>query len=148
MPSRFDWHSQINSVENEFRANRIALEFLLPRLNSEPKELREGLSPRIFQHVINNLERTFFIRIFAEFEGCLRSYYSSYKKTEPMVSQLIDSIGSKSKMPHSRIAAVHLIRESRNQIIHIPLGFASAVVNLESARSGLQRYVAFLPEIW
>jgi len=148
MPSRFDWHSQIKSIENELRASKIALEFLLPRLDSEPIELREGLRPRIFQFTRINLERTYFVRIFSEFEGCLRSYFSSYKSTEPVMRQLIDSIASNRKIPPSRTAAIHAVRESRNQIIHTPFASESTAANFVSAHSDIQRFVALLPDNW
>ncbi len=93
-----------------------------------------------------NLEATYLIRLFAEFEALLRDAYPSIRPgtTVPARSAaLIDQIGARLRIPTAVRADVHLVRSYRNGLAHGRQG--ARPVSFSDALSSLNRYLAWLP---
>ena len=81
---RFEWQSRIKTVEKEFRAVRLAAERLLAAAKRDPTILKKnGIEPASCIGALKNLEGTYLIRLFAEFESGLRDFWKSLKQTHP-----------------------------------------------------------------
>lgn len=97
----------------------------------------------------DSLEATYIVRLFAEFEAGLRSYWSIVRPTSPPVSALIDAVAARAL---SRIIAdpsgdVHEVREYRNSLVHEGDDAVKAV-SLEESHRRLKLYLSRLPWDW
>ena len=100
--------------------------------------------------VQENLELTYLIRMFAEFESGLLDYWKNGlgKRSRPGASALIDSLSSRHKVfPQVRTDA-HSVRRYRNRLVHEEDAEDTASVNLADARNHLCRFFSHLPEDW
>jgi hypothetical protein len=99
MPStRFDWHERIRAVENEYRSVRVALDRLILAEATEQGLLPARTTPASLGVASANLEGTYLVRLFAEFESALRSYDRSRRGDPTLMSHastLIDTIGGR-----------------------------------------------------
>jgi hypothetical protein len=69
MPQRrFDWHERIKAVEREYWSTRIAIDRLSAQVALDPGVLGIGPRPRDLEATDENLEGTYPVRMFAEFE--------------------------------------------------------------------------------
>jgi hypothetical protein len=74
MPSlRFDWHERVRAVENEYKSVRIAVDRLKDAVALDPTVLKANPTPANLSVADRNLEGTYLVRLFAEFESALRS---------------------------------------------------------------------------
>jgi hypothetical protein len=100
----------------------------------------------------DNLESTYVIRLFAEFESTLRNCwkFAKKKKSQPATKQLIDSFASHQSIPDEWCDNAHAVREFRNAIVHehhekheygVPMA-------LHIARRHLCQFVSRLPLDW
>jgi hypothetical protein len=72
---RFDWHERIKAVEREYLATRRAVDRLSADVARDAGILGEGPSPRDLRSAEENLEGTYLIRMSAEFETGVRSFW-------------------------------------------------------------------------
>jgi len=80
MPQRrFDWHERIKAVEREYWSTRIAVDRLSAQVTHDPGILGSGPRPRDLESADENLEGTYLIRMFAEFETGVRSYWRTIR---------------------------------------------------------------------
>ena len=94
------------------------------------------------------LEATYFIRLFAEFESALRSYWTgAVRPTRPITENLVNRIASRRRVGDDVVLGVHSARKYRNSLVHerdelvprVPIG---------EARRSLILFLARLPESW
>lgn len=72
------------SLEDEFRAAEFALAEALARAEVDPTPaVLQGLSPSDLHRARAGLEATYTIRLFAEFEGAVRSYWRRCAEQSP-----------------------------------------------------------------
>lgn len=65
--------ARIQAIEQEYRVIALAIEILRHQLDADPSVLTaRGLGRRSFEQSVSNLEATYVIRPFAEFESGLR----------------------------------------------------------------------------
>ena len=114
---RIEW---IAAVEKEYRAAKSAADLLATTLKDDPNygethgwEARYGVAFRA------NLESTYIVRLYAEFEAGLRDYWANHlnRTTHPPMVQLLPSVADQ------RISMDHLddadaVREYRNFLVH------------------------------
>ena len=91
--SRFDWQERIKAVERECWATRIAVDRLTAHVSNEPGVLGKLPKPRDLQSASENLGGTYVIRMFDEFETCLRSFWSVVKRTHPQLEPITRRAG-------------------------------------------------------
>ncbi len=145
--SRFDWQERIKSVERECWATRIAVDRLTVDVSKEPEVLGKGPRPRDLQSASENLDGTYVMRMFAEFETCIRSFWSVIKRTHPQTKILLDSIGARCRIPQDTIVDAQNVREYRNTLVHNRDGTID-IVSVGRSRHSLSNYISFLPDGW
>jgi len=72
---RFDWHERIKAVEREYSSAQSAIIKLSAADARDPSVLGDDLRPRYLRSAGENLEGTYLIRMFAEFETGVRSFW-------------------------------------------------------------------------
>lgn len=141
-----EWLQRIKSVELEQRLVRHAVDLLLMNARADPTVLRP-YEHRDIVAASEGLEATYFIRLFAEFETGLRSYWSSIRPTDPPSAALLDGVAARRRVPDDLRAGAHSVREYRNQLVH-DRDEETHAFTVAEARSMLCRFFARLPEFW
>lgn len=139
----------LNRVVAEHDAARRSVAFLL----SHAQRDRSVLKPRDpsmadLRRCLQNLERTYLVRLFALFEESLREIWrrSFGKRTMPRTEHLLNGCAARTGMrPESLLLQTHEVRQFRNHVVH---GTAAAVVALADAKSRLCRFFSWMPEQW
>ncbi len=73
------------------------------------------LRPADFRRFQLNLEATYLIRLFAEFESALRDAWKSVgRDTQSRTFDLLDALASRSRVPEDVRREAHRVREYRN----------------------------------
>src|SRR3954468_24078035 len=97
---RFDWHERIKAVEREYWSARIAVDRLVDAAAHDPGVLGAGPKPRDLKAVDENLEGTYLVRMFAEFETGVRSYWRTLRpNARTPVETLLDRVGDRCEIP-------------------------------------------------
>jgi hypothetical protein len=141
----FNW---IKDAEAEFKAARIAVAALGVQLSSNPSALRQdGLSSSNIADCSANLEATYIVRIFAEFEAALRTYWRQVRgpsyRPRIYVSVLINGVAGRLNASTTWLNNVHKVRECRNKLVHEqPVG---PTLTLAECRSNLCTFLSLLP---
>jgi hypothetical protein len=146
-PKRFIWLERIKQVEREYSAISVTTIRLLEAAKQDANLIRRGLRLRDLEHAVLNLSGTFVIRLFAEFETGLRTYWLAARATSPATRDLLEGVAARRGIPIDDLADVHAVREYRNVLVHereediepIPLSLA---------RSRLCKFLARLPDEW
>jgi len=110
--------SQVKGVEREYRAVRLATDQLLEIASFDPTQLVQNIDVRDVRNASERLEATYVIRLFAEFETALRTYWEVSRDTHPPARDLIESIGRVRNTPSDWLAATHAVREYRRDIVN------------------------------
>lgn len=150
MPSnKFEWLNRVKAVEREHAAVRYATDFLLNAVHDDPTILDRILRVRDVEESIEHLEGTYVIRLFAEFETSLRTYWVVSRGTEPpsRTRDLLDGIGAKRRVPHDTIQNAHAVREFRNTLVH-ERDDVDDPLSIAEARRYLCIFLNFLPLEW
>ncbi len=99
------------------------------------------------QRAERNLETTYIIRLFAEFEGILRLVLLTHDPRRRVSREAYNRINHAARLfsiPDSVRDAVHDAREYRNSVVH-PGGVRTASLTMPQARSVLNRFLKPLP---
>ncbi len=136
---------RIKGVEREFLTARVAIDRLIATVRIEPAVL-EPNQGRDLQHADERLEHTYLIRLFAEFEPTLRSFFEARRTSVPKTRDLIDSISAMRNIPLELTVSVHAVREFRNSLVHEQDDVDPVTIAL--ARGRLCRYLSRLPPRW
>jgi len=140
--------NRVRGAEDEFRVARIAVAALKHQLSRNPSALRQdGLSPASVADCLGNLEATYIVRLFAEFEAGLRTYWSQVRgrsyRPRIHVRDLIDKVAGRHNAPSTWLDYAHQVRECRNKIVHEqPVG---PTLTLTACRSYLCTFLSLLP---
>jgi hypothetical protein len=145
---RFDWHERIKAIEREYWAARIAVDQLSDTAARDPGVLGGGAKPRDLEAADENLEGTYLIRMFAEFETGVRSYWRTIRpNARTPVETMLDRVGDRCEIPVDVIRGAQAVREYRNKLVHDRDQEVEAVT-IGDARSHLATYFARLPLEW
>jgi len=150
MPLRQDeWQRRIKSVDREYAASRLAIDRLLVDAADDPNIIKEQLQVREIKTASDELEATYIVRLFSEFETSLRAYWRSVRHTRPprQARNLVDGVAVRARVPYEFVANAHSVREYRNLIVHEEAEAADPVTILV-ARRYLCRFLARLPHEW
>lgn len=147
--SNFEWIRRVRAVEREYNAVRFAMNRLLNALKQDPGSLSGDLRMRDLYVAEAHLEGTYIIRLFAEFETCLRKFWevASQKTTQPRMRDLIDGIRARRQIPFDQIHDAQSVREFRNGLVHEREQEGEAL-SIGESRSRLCHYLSFLPVEW
>lgn len=141
---------RIAQVEKEFLVAASALRLLEERLRANPGwGDASGWQPSDATRFSENLEATYIIRLFSEFESGLRDYWKNglKKTTRPQTEVLLNRIATISSIAQDWLDAVHEIREARNDLVHEHEGEIS-LISIGDVKHGLCRYFSHLREDW
>ena len=94
-----------------------------------------------------NLEGTYVIRLFAEFETGARQYWAANWDTDPKTVDLLNGLAARCEIPDTQRDNAHLVREYRNALVH-EREEKPEVVPIAVARSYLCHFFSFLPPRW
>ena len=145
---RDDWLSRIKSVEKEFHSMRLAANRLLGDVARDPTILTtSNVQPASCRHAADNLEGTYLIRLFAEFESGLRDFWVSIRHTHPQTQVLLASVGSRRQIQDQTRQNADRVRDYRNHLVH-ELHEPAAPVSIMDARGFLCTYFSRLPPNW
>lgn len=150
MPTdRVRWLKQIGAVEVEFSAMRLAIDRLSADAVRDVTILGTGLTPREVTGASERLEGTYIIRLFAEFETGLRSFWSSTRRASPpgRTRDLLDGVAATRQVPHRPLANAHAVREYRNGLVHLRDEPATPIA-IAQARGHLRTFLSYLPPAW
>jgi hypothetical protein len=143
---------KLADVRDGYETARQALSIALRAVQS-PSPVQLGNAPQgITRHNIRqcaaNLEITYLVRLFAEFEAILRDYFVSgwKRRTRPQMERLMDSIGTHCNVIANDLRDAHEVRNYRNDVIHNHLRHPN--LNFAECRSRLGRFVRWLPRRW
>ena len=142
----------LDRVTEELEAARFAIVQTMRAVEADAVWTRLAEHARVDRGGLDrcriNLEATFLLRLFAEFEGVLRHYWQHglRRRTEPNVSVLIARVASARGMPASHRRGADQVREYRNDLVHeqrlgVQLTFARC-------RSHIGRFLSWLPAEW
>ena len=121
MPSKkFEWLERVKAVEREYVATRLALRRLSDIVHQDATALEGNLQVRDLQNACDRLEGTYLVRLFAEFETCLRTFWLTIKKSNPRTRDLLNSVTGKknTRIPYDHIKHAHDVRKYRNNLVH------------------------------
>jgi hypothetical protein len=150
MPSKaIEWSSRLKSVEREYLAAYLAATRLEKQCQSEPHLLRDqGLKREDVRMLMNKLEGTYHLRLFAEFEQALRYYLRACKIRVPRNAEpLIDRVRTRAKITHEITSKVHAVRDYRNTMIHDE-SLGANPVTMRNATSSLATFLYCLKDEW
>jgi len=140
--------SQLARVEEEYRAARLAVEYLeadWSRLHSLP--LLANLSLAQVKRSSAGLETTYIIRLFSVFEAILRDYLPRRFPTHPdrrTVYELINKAASVHRVSLPVRDGVQAVRKFRNQAVHESRTEFNTL-SFRIARASLNTFLSWLP---
>src|SRR5579862_5590183 len=114
----------LRRLRDEFEAGTFAITRVLDDWNSNSDLFvaahARGVTDEELRRCARNLELTFVLRLFAEFEAILRDYWRRglNRPTRPDMEPVIESIARRRRMAPIDLANAHEVREYRNDIIH------------------------------
>lgn len=149
MPSkRHEWLTRIKAVEREYKSIHYATVFLRDAVADNPSSLKGELRVRDLDEASRNLEGTYIIRLFSEFETCLRAFWMvAYGQPPTRTRDLLDGVGARRIIPFDQINNAHRVREFRNSLVHARNANVEPIP-IDRARSILCHYSARLPIDW
>jgi hypothetical protein len=140
---------RIRRVEREYQIAAIAIGGLGRQFRADPSALAgDELRHRDFLACRDNVEATYLIRLFAEFEAGLRQMWRTLvRPTSPPAQILLDSVAARFFIPATWLAQVHEVRLYRNSLVH-EADEEIEKISLVDARSHVCRYFSRLPTTW
>lgn len=142
---------RIRAVENEYRAAADGVRLLMDQLRADPNwGEKHGWRARDGNQLSENLESTYLIRLYAEFEAGLRDVWAHYfaRTTHPTVRDLLIAIAGRRNIPQDWLEDADTVRLYRNAIVHEGSDDHIEALPLADARRHLCRYFSRLPEDW
>lgn len=146
---RLDCHNRIKEVKSNHQIALKALNLLIAIVTARPQYLYDNdLSLVTIRVLLEELNDSYFVKLFACFESSLRHYWRNMvKDTKPQTEVLLFSIAARCGIPKETLDAVQKIRDFRNHLLHeeheIVRGFT-----IDEASSHLNTYLARLPLEW
>lgn len=147
MPHNHEWQSRIKFVEREYMAIRQATDRFQQDARANPNIITQNLRPGEILKASRNLEGTYIIRLFAEFETGARQYWDAMWQTEPRRVDLLNGLAARCRIPDPERERSHQVREYRNQLVH-EREDAFEAIPIAVARGYLCHFFSFLPPRW
>jgi hypothetical protein len=114
----YEWAARIKAVEREYAVIRLAVDRLREAALPDPTILRGLFKVGDIDEASSLLEGTYIVRLFAEFETALRSFWSTLRTTHPTTEQLLNSLASSQRVPDDDLTNAHKARVFRNSLVH------------------------------
>src|SRR5438874_8327733 len=102
MPHKHEWQSRIKAVEREYVAMRQAADRFRQTALADPTILEGNLRQGEIVVASKNLEGTYIIRLFAEFETGARQYWAANWDTDPKAVDLLNGLAARREIPNTQ----------------------------------------------
>ena len=114
------WMRRLKDVEREFLAARFATLDTIRRVRLEPYVLVDGVKPNDLSRSAENLEGTYTVRLFSEFETGLKAYWRTGRKSQipSRARDFIQSVAAYRGIPSDWVTGTHSVRVYRNFLVH------------------------------
>ena len=148
---RIHW---ITAVLQEYLAASTASDLLTDQTRTNPEYgWDKGWEPRAGQAFADNLDATYILRIYAEFEAAIRDYWLTYlgHTTRPPMFQLVNTAIPNQRFSRDVIEKADEVREYRNSLVHDPedlSGSGTSRFTLHEAKRHLCTYLSRLDPEW
>jgi hypothetical protein len=145
MPYNYlEWPRRLKAVEREYSATRRATDHLAAEAAHHPAILR-GVGFPDLGRASENLEGTYIIRLFAEFETALRFFWTTYRPTEPpsRAIDLMNGVAATARIDHDPLEDAHGVRRFRNVLTHNREEPADPIP-IANVRHRLNKYLGFM----
>ena len=144
---------RVTTAENEYHIASLALRRLREAVGADQAILRdEHLSAAHLLVCQRNLEPTYVVRLFAEFEASLRTYWRDFRKLGTWstigAETLIGSVAAYHSIPEDAVLLTNEVRRLRNAFVHQLERTGISVLSLAECGSHLRRFLSFLPHRW
>ncbi|HZU38361.1 MAG TPA: hypothetical protein VFA18_20720 [Gemmataceae bacterium] len=145
---------RISAVLQEYLAAKTASDLLTAQTKANPSYgLQQGWDPRAGVAFTDNLEATYIIRIYAEFEAALRDYWLTYRgrATRPKMYQLVNQAIPDQAFSQDVIDNADDVRQFRNFLVHDiedEPGENIVTFTVPEAKSHLCAYLGRLDPAW
>jgi hypothetical protein len=150
---RADAFARVRAVLDEFAASRFSLGRTIAATSADSTVLSsidQTLRPSDLRDCLENLEITYALRLFAEFETVLRDYWSvirpSPRPRRTRVEILTDRVAARQQIPATVLSAAHAVREYRNNIVHDRL--RTPRLTIHDCKSRIAFFISYLPVRW
>jgi hypothetical protein len=143
---RTAWIIRIKDIEREYQTIETILNIQFDNWHGLHLQYEHVSKGDIHQCRVQ-LEPTYLVRLFAEFESGLRSYWHTISIRKPRTEHLCNSVGSRCRVENELLHGVHAVREYRNYIVHENF-LPKQPITMSQARSWLCQYFARLPVSW
>lgn len=146
--------ARIVAVLQEYQAAKTASDLLAAQTTADPSYGHsQGWEPRAGTAFTDNLEATYIIRIYAEFEAALRDYWLTHLKqtTRPKMFQLVNHAIPNQSFSQDVIDSADDVRVFRNFLVHDIEDEAAegmARFSVSEAKRHLCSYIARLETSW
>jgi len=147
MAHNHEWQSRIKAVEREYVAMRQAADRFRQAALEDPTILHDNLRHGEIVVASRNLEGTYVLRLFAEFETGARQYWEATWDTDPKTVDLLNGLAARCGIPDTQRDNGHLVRDYRNSLVHEREEETQAVP-MAVARGYLCHFFSFLPRQW
>jgi hypothetical protein len=148
MPLSRDWQGRIKAVEQQHAAVQLAAIRLLEEGRRDPTILKGDVKHRHIVEANRDLEGTYIIRLFAEFETGLRQFWETERDSHPRTRDLLDGIAAMRVIPDGLKDKAHAVREYRNSLVHEREDEELEPLPIARARGYLCHFFSFLPLEW
>ncbi len=116
---RDEWNERIKAVERQYHTARFGIERLRADVQRDPTIARQAPERLHIADARRDLEFTYLVRMFAEFESGLRSFWKVEKPgRKPRTEHLLDGVASTRSIANDLLANAHAVRRYRNNIVH------------------------------
>jgi hypothetical protein len=131
-----DWNRNLKAIEHEYRVALIAMHRLADQARHDPTILDRDMRVRGIGEALSNLNGTYAIRLFAEFETGLRKFWGATRiEPEPgSIAEIIDRIAARHGIGHDELTNAHRSRLSVRGI------FVQVRANSDQARGSRLRH--------
>ncbi len=147
MPAKHQWQSRIKAVEREYVAMRQAADRFLHHAHDDPTILLGDLRHGEIVSASRNLEGTYVMRLFAEFETGARQFWDAMWGTDIKTYDLFQALAARRGIPDTDRDNGHLVREYRNSLVH-EREDRPEPISIEIARRYLCVFFSYLPAQW
>jgi len=143
------WYRRLKAIEHEYRVANLGMRRLVVHARSDPTILESDMKFSGIGEALDNLNNTYAIRLFAEFETGLRHFWEAMRlDPEPRsIAEIIDRVASRHRIGSEQLANAHRVRKDRNRQAHDNEEEGEAI-DVRDCRRFLNAFFGEMPTNW
>jgi len=142
--------ARLKSVQDELEAARFSVGATSRAARADVTVLAEPIKPTPLRDCASNLELTYLLRLFAEFEAVVRDFWASARpsrrRRRTRMEVLMNRVAIECRIPADVLQKAHEVREYRNAAVHDR--DRSGEFNFRACKSRLGFFLSYLPRRW